>query len=64
MYNTFLSYNRLKEYLPILVENNLIEYLKGTNEFKTTEKGLRFLNMYNKIGELQLPRKHDLNYYS
>ena len=36
----FLSYNQLKEYLSILIENNLIEYLEGANKYKTTEKGL------------------------
>ena len=52
MYNAFLSYNQLKEYLSVLIENNLIEYLGGTREFKTTEKGLNFLKMHNAIGEL------------
>ena len=39
MYIAFLSYNQLKEYLSVLIENNLIEYLEGTRTFKTTEKG-------------------------
>ena len=52
MYISFLSYVQLKEYLSILIENNLIEYLNGGNKFKTTEKGLFFLKMYNEIGEL------------
>jgi predicted transcriptional regulator len=52
MYTAFLSYNQLKEYLSVLIENNLIEYLDGTKTFKTTEKGLNFLNMHNEIGEL------------
>ena len=52
MYTAFLSYNQLKEYLSILIENNLIEYLDGTHKFKTTEKGLIFLKMHNEIGEL------------
>ena len=52
MYKAFLSYNQLKEYLSILIENNLIEYLDGTRTFKTTEKGLNFLKMHNEIGEL------------
>ncbi len=52
MYSAFLSYVQLKEYLPVLIENNLIEYLDGTNKFKTTEKGLNYLKMKNKIGEL------------
>ncbi|MGI0050436.1 MAG: winged helix-turn-helix domain-containing protein [Nitrososphaeraceae archaeon] len=38
MYTAFLSYNQLKEYFSILIENNLIEYLDGTRTFKTTEK--------------------------
>jgi predicted transcriptional regulator len=52
MYTAFLSYNQLKDYLSILIENNLIEYLEGTRTFKTTEKGLNFLKMHNEIGEL------------
>ena len=52
MYSAFLSYNQLKDYLSILIENNLIEYLEGNNTFNTTEKGLNFLKMHNEIGEL------------
>ena len=52
MYIAFLSYAQLKEYLTILVENNLIEYLDGIRKFKTTEKGLSYLKMNNEIGEL------------
>ena len=48
----FLSYAQLKEYLSLLTENNLIEYLDGTQTFKTTEKGLNYLKTYNEIGEL------------
>ena len=52
MYTAFLSYNQLKEYFSILIENNLIEYLDGTNKFKTTEKGLNLLKMHNEMAEL------------
>ncbi|MGI9009849.1 MAG: winged helix-turn-helix domain-containing protein [Nitrososphaeraceae archaeon] len=52
MYFAFLSYNQVKEYLSILIENNLIEYLDGTHKFKTTEKGLFFLKMHNEMAEL------------
>ena len=48
----FLIYNQLKEYLSILIENNLIEYLEGANKYKTTEKGLFFLKMNNEIRKL------------
>jgi predicted transcriptional regulator len=52
MYKAFLSYQQLKEYLTVLIENDLIEYLNGTQTFRTTEKGLKFLRMHNEIGEL------------
>jgi predicted transcriptional regulator len=52
MYIAFLSFGQLKEYLSILIENNLIEYLEGTNKYKTTEKGLNFLKMHNQMEEL------------
>ncbi len=39
MYKAFLSYVQLKEYLSVLIENNLLEYLDGTQTYKTTEKG-------------------------
>ncbi len=52
MYKAFLSYAQLKEYLSVLVENNLIEYLDGIQIYKTTEKGIKFLKMHSEIGEL------------
>ena len=52
MYKAFLSYSQLIEYLSVLIENNLLEYLEGTKTFRTTEKGINFLKMHNEIGEL------------
>jgi len=52
MHTAFLSYNQVHEYLSILIENNLIEYLDGTQNYKTTKNGLHFLKMYNKISKL------------
>ena len=52
MYNAYLSYNQLKEYLTMLIENDLIEYLVGNKTFRTTEKGLNFIKMHHEIGEL------------
>ena len=52
MYKAFLSYAQLREYLSVLIENNIIEYVEGSQTYKTTEKGLNFLKMHNEIGEL------------
>ena len=52
MYKAFISYAQLKEYLAVLIENNLLEYLEGVQTYKTTEKGFNLLKMHNEIGEL------------
>ena len=52
MYKAFLSYAQLKEYLSVLIENNLLEYLEGVQTYRTTEKGFNLLKMHNEIGEL------------
>jgi len=51
MYKAFLL-RTIKEYLSVLTENNLLEYLDGTQTFKTTEKGLNYLKTHNEMGEL------------
>jgi predicted transcriptional regulator len=55
MYKAFLSYNQIKEYLSVLTENNLIDYIEGARTFKTTEKGLNYLKMQRETAELLQP---------
>src|SRR5437660_1786551 len=43
MYKAYLSFNQLKEYLTLLVENALIEYEEGMSTYRTTVKGIRLL---------------------
>jgi predicted transcriptional regulator len=52
MYKAFLSYAQLKEYLTILTHNGLLSFDVGTQTFKTTEKGLRFLKAYGQLDQL------------
>jgi predicted transcriptional regulator len=52
MYKVFLSHDQLKGYVKVLTESDLLHYDYVTRTFKTTEKGLRFLNLYNKIDQL------------
>ena len=49
MYKAFLSYTQLKEYLTVLAESDLLSYDGQTHRFKTTEKGLRFIEVYNQM---------------
>jgi predicted transcriptional regulator len=51
MYKAFLSYAQLKEYLGILVHNDLLANDIPGN-YKTTSKGLRFLDTTHKMDEL------------
>jgi predicted transcriptional regulator len=43
MYNTLLNHPLLKEYWTALTEEGLLVYDSATQTFKTTEKGLKFL---------------------
>jgi predicted transcriptional regulator len=52
MYKVFLSHDQLKEYLTVLSQSDLLSYDFVNRTFKTTEKGLRFLNLYNQIEQL------------
>jgi predicted transcriptional regulator len=49
MYKAFLSYAQLKEYLAVLEENGLLAYDKGEQIYKTTQKGLHFLDITNSL---------------
>lgn len=50
MYRAFLSYAQLRDYLAVLLENDLLGYDQKSSEYKTTEKGLKFLKVYNQMG--------------
>ena len=51
-YKAFLNYSQLKENLAALTQQDLLCYDEETRTFKTTEKGLRFLDTYNLLGEM------------
>jgi predicted transcriptional regulator len=49
MYDGYLSHTVTKG---LLIEKGLIEYLDGERTFKTTEKGMNFLRIHNRVQEL------------
>ena len=53
-YKSFLTYQRLRGYLKLLIEAGLIEYFdyKERRVYNTTEKGILFLQAYNGMREL------------
>jgi predicted transcriptional regulator len=51
MYKAFLSYAQLKEYLALLIENSLLLREEG-GIYKTTNKGIRFLQTTRQLGSL------------
>jgi predicted transcriptional regulator len=52
MYDVYLSHGLTKEYVGLLIEKGLMEYLEGERTFKTTVKGMNFLSIHNKVQEL------------
>ena len=55
MYNACLSFAQLKEYLLILSQNDLLQYEEINQVYKTTTKGIQYLDLYNNIDELSSP---------
>jgi predicted transcriptional regulator len=49
MYDVYLSHTLTKDYVRLLIEKGLIEYLDGERTFKTTEKGMNFLHIHNRV---------------
>jgi predicted transcriptional regulator len=54
MYKAFLSYAQLKEYLSMLIQNDLISQEIG-GIYRTTSKGIRFLESSRELGGLLVP---------
>jgi predicted transcriptional regulator len=59
MYQAFLSYAQLKEYLKELTETGLLNYDVDTRQFKPTEKGQRFLDTFNQISDVMKAQQQD-----
>ncbi len=51
-HNTPLTSAQLKGYLKVLIERDLLSFSSACHRFKTTQKGRRFLEIYNKMGNV------------
>jgi len=52
MYNTFLSYEQMKDYLKYLQEHALLIFEAKTQSYKTTKKGLEFLKLSRELSQV------------
>ena len=52
MYEAFISFSQLEEYVGLLLRNGLLEHDELKRTYKTTEKGLRLLELYNRLHEI------------
>jgi predicted transcriptional regulator len=52
MYGSFLSFAQINEYLDFLRLNGLIVLSEETRVYALTEKGLRFLRIYDELSVL------------
>jgi len=56
MYDVYLSHGLTKEYVRLLIEKGLIEYLDGERTLKATEKGMNYLRIHRKVQGLTTPK--------
>ena len=49
MLKSFISYYQLKEYMPLLLQSELIKHDNNERSLRITNKGLHFLNIYNTL---------------
>jgi predicted transcriptional regulator len=52
MYKANISHTQLKEYTSIMVENDLLKYNENEQTYRVTDRGLRFLKVYEHINKL------------
>jgi predicted transcriptional regulator len=57
MYNSLLNHPHLKEYWSALTELGLLVYDDTTQTFKTTEKGLKFLEVFSELDQRAREKK-------
>ena len=61
IYRDFLSYPKIKDYVLVLNQNDLISYDLDTQTFKTTQKGRRFIEVYNQMAGMIKARPQPLS---
>ena len=56
LYKAYLSYAQLKEYLPLLIHNDLMAHDIERKMYRTTSNGIKFLESSRQLSGLLIPR--------
>ncbi len=59
MYTAYLSSAQLKEYLLVLTVHGLLIFDSAMHRYNITEKGLRYLELYNKLGDVMKGKEEE-----
>jgi len=52
MYNSFLSYNQVSQYVKIIKENGLLNYDASTGKYTISAKGSKYLELHSKMDKM------------
>jgi predicted transcriptional regulator len=52
MYQSYLSFTQLKDYLALLQDRDLVRYDESARLFFVTENGLRFMELFDELRKL------------
>lgn len=62
MNRTLLGYKQMKEHLAFLTERDLLYYDTDIGTFKTSETGMRFLQIYSRMEDMIKPSSQQQQY--
>ena len=52
MYNSFLSYNQITQYVKVIKENGLLNYDASTGKYTISAKGSKYLELHTKMDKM------------
>jgi predicted transcriptional regulator len=63
MYKAYLSYTLVVNYLKFLQENYMVTYNEATRVYRTTERGLKFLDITSELNGLIAPKPENFEHF-
>jgi predicted transcriptional regulator len=57
MYGSYLSYRQVTQFLELIMESGLLDYDTKNGHYRINERGLQYLELYDKMDELIKERR-------